>query len=189
MQCEYSNSYSVFVLFTLGMKWAPATGALVEWYGDAVSREGHFSEDTNGRAMLKSYRVTRASLVLQSNQNIWKPSGTLMQDIYALTGLAVLEQLLIRDSRKEPAKNSKLSPTAILVNQKTMVLMTWRPNDSVAATDSTETAKAGWSLAVEHPSVRLIRSSKRKEHKKDWWAEGHPKKWQRSAWQERMAHH
>lgn len=60
-----------------------------------MSREGRFSEDTNGREMLKSYRMTHASLVLQSNQNIRKPSGALTQDMCALTGLAVLEQLLI----------------------------------------------------------------------------------------------
>lgn len=58
VQCEHSNSSSGFVLFTLGMKWAPNTGTLVECYGDSVSREGHFSEDTEGRATPKCYQVT-----------------------------------------------------------------------------------------------------------------------------------
>lgn len=59
VQREHSNSSSEFVLFTLGMKWAPNTGTLVECYGDAVSREGHFSEDSEGRATPRCYQVTR----------------------------------------------------------------------------------------------------------------------------------
>lgn len=58
VQREHSNSSSGFGLFTLGMKWAPNTGTLVECYGNAVSREGHFSEDTEGRATPKCYQVT-----------------------------------------------------------------------------------------------------------------------------------
>lgn len=58
MQCERSSSSSGFVLFTLGMKRAPNTGTLVGCYGDPASREGHFSEDTEGRATLKYYQVT-----------------------------------------------------------------------------------------------------------------------------------
>lgn len=59
VQREHSNSSSGFVLFTLGMKWAPNTGTLVECYGDVVSREGHFSEDFEGRATPRCYQVTR----------------------------------------------------------------------------------------------------------------------------------
>lgn len=58
MQCEHSSSSSGFVLFTLGMKRAPDAGTLVGCYGDPASREGHFSEDTEGRATLKYYQVT-----------------------------------------------------------------------------------------------------------------------------------
>lgn len=152
VQCEHSNSSSGFVLFTLGMKWAPNTGTLVECYGDSVSREGHFSEDTEGRATPKCYQVTHVWF-----SNLIRPFEipVVLWHRLCVLGLAVLGKPLIRDSRKEAAKISWLSPTAMQmgeVTQKAEFWMVWRPEDSVAAAGSTETAKARWSRPPEHPS-------------------------------------